>query len=191
MVRRRAPHTGVDMGGSGIRRWLVPAAIGAVLGGGVLALVAVLNDLPVTDLLLLGLGVGALMGFLGGVLYRTVDPDDPPMGPGDPYVITLPRSELRAFQREAFRGPVPTDPDRRAAAVRLLRRTLDHESVDRRSSLGYGAALLLLSVVDSFRHPWSLVIVVLVGGLLAWMLVRPGRIRQRMDVLRAAPPAGS
>ena len=136
-----------------MRRWLVPAAIGAVLGGGLLALVAVLTDQLVADLLLLGLGIGALTGVLGGVLYRTVDPDAPPMGPGDPYATTLPRSELRAFQRGAFRGPVPADPARRAAAVRLLRRTLEHEGAHRTFTLVYGAALLLYSAIDAFRHP--------------------------------------
>ncbi|WP_111767092.1 hypothetical protein [Nakamurella deserti] len=174
------------MGGSAVRRWVVPGVLGAVLGGAALGLVAVVNGQPVRDLVVLGLGVGALMGVLAGLLRRTVDPTVPPMGPGDPYVDTLHRSQLSDFRREAFRGPVPADPERRAAAIRLLRRTLDHESAERFSSLVFYVVALLFGVVDSLDNTWSLILVVLGAGLLIWTLVRPGRIRRRIAELRAA-----
>jgi hypothetical protein len=173
------------MDGSAARRWVVPAVLGALLGGAALALVAVLNEQPVGDLVVLGLGVGALMGVLAGLLRRTVDASVPPMGPGDPYVNTLDRSQLSDFRREAFRGPVPADPERRAAAVRLLRRTLDHEHGERFSSLVFSVVTLFFGVVNSLEDTWSLILVALSAGLLVWTLVRPGRIRRRIAELRA------
>ncbi len=165
-------------------RAVLVVLVGAAVGAALLSAVTLFRPQPVGDLALVGAGVGGLLAAVGVLVRRFAPPESPPTGPGDPYLNTLDRTELRAFRREALRGPVPTDPDRRAAAIRYVRRTMDNENAGRLTDLAWYAVTLLLAVVNTSRSPWSALLAAGVLGSLVWRIRRPGFLRRRLARLR-------
>ena len=158
---------------------------GAAVGAALLSAITLIRPQPVGELAVVGAGIGAALALVGVLVRRSSPPDPTPTGPGDPYLATLDRTELRAFRREALRGPVPSDPDRRAAAIRYLRRTMDNESAGHLTDLAWYAVTFLLAVVNTFTTPWSALLAAGVLGSLIWRIRRPGFLRRRLAELRA------
>ncbi|MFI5706661.1 hypothetical protein [Kribbella sp. NPDC051620] len=90
----------------------------------------------------------------------------------------------RAAAKAAWKGPVPADPEVRAAALRLAE---EHLAKTRKARVlvFVGVGLVLISAVASAvtGSPWRLLFVALYVPLLVTVLRAPGRLRRRIAQL--------
>jgi hypothetical protein len=92
----------------------------------------------------------------------------------------------RRIVRAAWRGPVPDDPEDRAAAARLA----DHQRAQMRRtrtlSVGVFAVFLVLeSYLAIARSPWFWLAAAFMAGMLALSLLTPRRLERRAERLRS------
>jgi Flp pilus assembly protein TadB len=97
----------------------------------------------------------------------------------------LPTGEAKAARRAADRGPIPTDPEIRAAAVRIATQQLDLlRPVLRRRFIVAMVLLLTFSVVGAvIESPWYLLYALVPALLLTSLWYLPRRIRRRIRLL--------
>ncbi|MEU4392196.1 hypothetical protein [Kribbella sp. NPDC023855] len=96
----------------------------------------------------------------------------------------VPKDARRVALKAAWKGPIPTDPETRAAAIHVAQEQLRQMRRSRpiliiALSLGLVAAVGG-AIVDS---PWRLLYVLPFAGLLAQFLIAPRRIRRRLALL--------
>ena len=95
----------------------------------------------------------------------------------------------RAVLRAAAGGPVPADPELRAAALELATRQLRGAE---RASRPVAAVLVLCAALESAAAlaftPWLWTGVAVLLVILAVQLRQPARLRRRIDELRAGEP---
>ncbi|GAA3578777.1 hypothetical protein [Kribbella ginsengisoli] len=96
------------------------------------------------------------------------------------------RADQRAAGRALRRGPVPADPEVRAAAIRLANRQLELLRLGRTRSLIILSLLLVVSVIGLFADPgsfWHIPLVVAIPLLIAYQILRPRMLRARLEEL--------
>ncbi|HEY0617565.1 MAG TPA: hypothetical protein VGD15_08260 [Kribbella sp.] len=124
--------------------------------------------------LVMGVAFGLGMGFATDKWLRT-------MRAAEGH---LKREKVPSAHRAAQRGPVPDDPEVRAAALRIATQQLD---LDRRAPLLViiPAALLLVGVVAASvtESPWHLLFAVVPGLMLFGRWYRPRQLRRRVALL--------
>ena len=99
----------------------------------------------------------------------------------------LPANKLRAGHRAAERGPVPIDPETRAAARRIATRQLELLLRVRKFVIAAMALQLVSSVGMAVTgSPWRLLCALVVGVLLIGQWYWPQRIRRRIALLSEA-----
>jgi hypothetical protein len=104
----------------------------------------------------------------------------------------VPVENQRAVARAAVRGPVPSDPAMRSAALRLA----TFQAVESRRQLfrsmtafaGFAAITVLLAVVDG---PLWLIGTAFFVGVALWVASVPKRLERRMILLRDAGAVGA
>ena len=170
----------------GAGRAVLLVLAGAAVGAALLSAVSLIKPQPVGGLALVGALAGGLLGAVLALVGRSALPERVTTRPGDPYLSTLDRTERRAFRREALRGPVPADLDRRAAAIRYVRRTMDDENAGRLTSLIVNAWWTIFGAVSVANGTvWFLIPTVGAAAVFVWTLRRPGFLRRRLAALRA------
>jgi Flp pilus assembly protein TadB len=132
----------------------------------------------------LGAVLGGLVGgiFFGAVMAFSIDKRRRAMGAA---VGDLPTGGAKAARRAADRGPIPTDPEIRAAAVRIATQQLDLlRPVLRRRFIVAMVLLLTFSVVGAvIESPWYLLYALVPALLLTSQWYLPRRIRRRIRLL--------
>ncbi|WP_324274874.1 hypothetical protein [Blastococcus brunescens] len=101
-------------------------------------------------------------------------------------VAGLPAADRRAAERAFLRGPVPEDPETRAAAYALTQNALAEQR--RRRVVGVVGSLVIVAMLVNLAvqaSPWWWVGVAATLGLLVYgWFVLPRRLRRRADLLR-------
>ena len=132
----------------------------------------------------LGAVLGGLVGgiFFGAVMAFSIDKRRRAMRAA---VGDLPTGEAKAARRAADRGPIPTDPEIRAAAVRIATQQLDLlRPVLRRRFIVAMVLLLTFSVVGAvIESPWYLLYALVPALVLTSQWYLPRRIRRRIRLL--------
>jgi Flp pilus assembly protein TadB len=133
----------------------------------------------------LGAVLGGLVGgvFFGAVMAFSLDKRRRSMRAA---VGDLPTGEAKAARRAADRGPIPTDPEIRAAAVRIAtQQQLDLLCpVSRRLFIVAMVLSLTFSVVGAVTEsPWYLLYALVPALLLTSQWYLPRRIRRRIKLL--------
>jgi hypothetical protein len=110
-----------------------------------------------------------------GALIPSIDP-------------TLTREQRRTAFRASRRGPIPTDPAIRAAALAAARQQLDrYRSRLFRVFLVVMPVFLVLSAVltllDDDREKWRAILPLAGAVLLTWAAFEPRRLRRRINLL--------
>jgi Flp pilus assembly protein TadB len=135
--------------------------------------------------------VAVVGGVLAGVLFGAV------MGPllarqnrrWRDSVGTSSTDDLRRARRAARGGPVPTDPEQRALAHRLVTTQLGELRRRRRLSVTVFSVFLVLEAVMAVtRSPWFWLAAAFFAAMLALVLAYPRRLERRAAEL--APPDG-
>ncbi|WP_328333494.1 hypothetical protein OHA70_16710 [Kribbella sp. NBC_00382] len=94
------------------------------------------------------------------------------------------RVDRRAAGRALRRGPVPADPNVRAAAIRLARHQLELLGRWRLRSVIIWSLLLAISIVGIFDGSrWRIALVALYLFLLGYQVIRPRMLRSRLEEL--------
>jgi hypothetical protein len=131
---------------------------------------------------------GVVAGVLGGLAFGAV------LGPiqararrrARPVVDSIPAGRARDVRRAAIRGPVPTEPDVRAAALRVATYRLGESGRFRVPvTVTLGFFLVVEAVVAVLYSPWFWAAAALFAAVLTFHLVQPGRLRRRIELLRA------
>jgi H+/gluconate symporter-like permease len=131
----------------------------------------------------------ATFGLLTGVLSGSA------MGPllarihrrARPVADAIPDGQHRAVLRAAARGPVPVDPEIRAAALALATHQLAGALRFRRPVAGLLGLLAVLESAAALAYtPWLWVGAALFLAILVFQLRQPARLRRRIQEL--APP---
>ncbi|MCO1659382.1 hypothetical protein [Pseudonocardia humida] len=163
--------------------WWVLALVTGVPFGVAMGVVVGVRDGDLPLVLYTGAAAGVFFGLLMGVVparqNRRVRE----------AMAVAPRQEP-AVLRAVGKGPVPTDPAVREAALRLA--TLQHEQLARWRIPGlvlFGMIAVLDAVVAIMSNPWVWLWVALFVGFAALQLVAPRRVERRIAVLRDAGPA--
>jgi Flp pilus assembly protein TadB len=131
-----------------------------------------------------GGGIGGLFfgGYMGVVLRRQHDRQRQAVGELGPQVG-------RAARRASWRGPVPADPDVRAATLLLIEHQLGELERRRTLSLAvFGIFVPVYVVLAIVRSPWWAAAAVFFAAMLLMTLLLPRRLRRRADSVRAAAP---
>jgi hypothetical protein len=104
-------------------------------------------------------------------------------------VGSVPGHVRRAATRTAWRGPVPADPELRAAALRIIDHQLAEWQRRRTFLVGTYAVFTGLCVVLALTSSASWWLAALgFGGMLGVSVLMPGWLRRRRTLLQAAPP---
>lgn len=104
-------------------------------------------------------------------------------------VRALPPEVARVAHRATWRGPVPADPEARAATVRLIEHQLTE--LQRRRALfliEFGVFEALYVVNAIVGSPWWWAAAVFFAAMLLMTLLLPPRMRRRADLIRASAP---
>jgi hypothetical protein len=124
-----------------------------------------------------GLAFGVVMAFTLRqrlhLLVRAVGPDTS-------------TADRRAAGRALRRGPVPADPEVRAAAIRLARQQLELLSRGQKRSLIIWSILLVVGVIGLLSESaslWHILLVAIVLFLIGYQYVRPRMLRSRLAEL--------
>lgn len=166
--------------------WLLSLIVGVLFG--VVCGVAVALLLPppyggdATESVVIGLIGGVLFGLpMGPILARTNQRAREAIG-------ALPAERLGEVSRAASRGPVPADPEIRAAATRLVRFQLA-EALRYRTPMMilFGGFLVLQVLFAVTLAPWHWAVAVLVAVPLAVQVWQPRRLRRRAELLTGEP----
>jgi hypothetical protein len=107
----------------------------------------------------------------------------------------LPADKLRLARRAAERGPVPDDPEIRAAALRIASRDLNGSPwhPGPKAATAMGVAMAIASVVAAFSGSWrALPYALSACAMFYYGLYRPKQLRRRIELLTAPEntPAG-
>ncbi len=122
---------------------------------------------------------------MGPILARTNDRARAAADVDDPH-------EMVEVARAAGRGPVPTDPRRRAAARNLAAYRLDELRRKRNLNLTFfGLASLAYLAMAIFSSPWWWLAVLMFTGFLIYTLILPGRLERRISLLSDQPPTAA
>ena len=141
-----------------------------------------------------GRGVVGVVGVVGGIFFgffmdRFIKRD---LGASDAELRDLPIAQRRAAMRAAWRGPAPTDPAVRAAALHNAENTRD--VTDRRWRLTtmvfvvFVVFLVVYTVMALTRSPWWWLAFAMFAGLLALHLTSRRRVERRIGVLSGPTP---
>jgi hypothetical protein len=97
----------------------------------------------------------------------------------------IPTEKLTAAHRAAWNGPIPEDPEVRAAALRITTHQLRQDGqIPRPVSIGGALLMLTASVIQSVADsPWYLLFAVAPVFILVSHLYSPRRIRRRIELL--------
>jgi hypothetical protein len=99
----------------------------------------------------------------------------------------LPAGKLMAARRAAHRGPVPIDPEIRAAARRIATRQLDRFLRTRKLFIAVMALAVVVGVGMALTgSPWRLLYALGAGALLIDQRYWPQRLRRRIALLSEA-----
>jgi Flp pilus assembly protein TadB len=160
-------------------RWIMAVSIG--LPFGIMMGIYIKIDGPTSWM---GAVVGGLVAgvFFGAVMAFSIDKRLRAMRAA---VGDLPAGEAKAARRAADRGPIPTDPEIRAAAVRIATQQLDLlRPVLRRRFIVGMVLLLTFSVVGAvIESPWYLLYALVPALFLTSQWYLPRRIRRRIRLL--------
>lgn len=161
--------------------WQVTVVIGAVIGPFFVLLLRVGGDRSWPAAVLTGLAVTAVSSPVLG--YATANQVRDSLEAGG----TLSEHDRALVERAARRGPVPEADAARAAALRLVEHRL--VVIDRSRVRARVTAVVLLAVVVVLalvQSSWWWIAVAACAGLLVLVLVTPGRLRRRAELLRGA-----
>jgi len=165
---------------SGAPRWVLSVWAGALFGA-FMAISGVLrgDGWPAA---LIGGAIGGLVfgAIMGPFAHRTYRRQRQAVGTASPDVE-------RAAGRATWRGPVPEDPEVRAAALALINHQL--AEARRRRTFSFSSLTLFsaLYVVAALTwSPWWWGAAALFGVLLVMAVGMPGHLRRRADLLREA-----
>ncbi|GAA1559203.1 hypothetical protein [Kribbella lupini] len=149
---------------------------GAFMAGGILWD----NSSGALEIIVFGLVVGLLYG--AGATVVTAKPRRDVLA----LVGEVPRDQLGAVFRAARRGPVPADPELRAAALRLA--VHDADRLRRGLFFGIPWAVLLIAVAVFRRDPPSHPLFVVLAGLMvaavAYQLYVWRNLKRRVALLK-------
>lgn len=97
----------------------------------------------------------------------------------------LPTDQLKSAHRAAERGPIPEDPEVRAAALRIATHHLQQlQQTPRLVAIGMPIVLLIVSAIGSMTDsPWYLILAVVPVFILVSQLTLPKRIQRRIELL--------
>lgn len=132
-----------------------------------------------------GVASSAVGGLVSGVIFGAV------MGPVTARQAHRQRSaigdiaphQISALLRASWRGPVPVDPELRAAALRAATHQLDATLRQRTFGTVLFAALTVASIVFVADSPWWLLATGIFLALLAGQWLTPRTIRHRIKLL--------
>jgi hypothetical protein len=140
------------------------------------------GDVPWIVRIVLGVLAGAMFGTAMGVYFRRE------FGAARDELAALPLGQRRAVLRSAVRGPAPTDPAVRAAALRRVERT--RNLLQRRSRFNlifFTVALVGYALLALWQSPWWWVAFALFAVQLAGQLAMRHRLDRRISVLSTPP----
>ena len=154
--------------------------MGLACGIGAAAGVALTGDPGRGGALAVGLGTGVGGALVGAFLvYGSVRRQADAVG-----VLSTP--VRRAAGRASLWGPVPEDPETRAAAYALTQHALEERR--RRPVIGVVSALILLAMTVNLAVQasprWWIAVAIMIGLLVYAWFVLPRRLRRRADLLR-------
>jgi MFS family permease len=164
--------------------WWVHSLMSGVPFGVVMALLERLrDDEPWGAAVSGGVPGGVLFGaVMGPFLQRQAARTLAATGPMAPWI-------RRAATRAAWRGPVPADPEVRAAALRVVDHQLAEWQRRRTFLVGTYAFFTGLCVVLALTSSaWWWLAALGFGGMLGVSVLMPGWLRRRRTLLQAAPP---
>jgi hypothetical protein len=97
----------------------------------------------------------------------------------------LPTDKLKSAHRAAERGPIPEDPEVRAAALRIATHHLQQiQYAPRLVAIGWPVLLLIITVIGSVTDsPWHLIFAVVPVFILVGQVSLPTRTRRRIELL--------
>jgi hypothetical protein len=100
----------------------------------------------------------------------------------------IPTEKLKSAHRAAQSGPIPEDPEVRAAARRIATHQLrEYGQIRRPVRIGLALLMLAASVIGSvFGSPWNLLFAVAPVFMLVSDLYLPRRTRRRIELLSEA-----
>ncbi|MEU4607452.1 hypothetical protein AB0F43_31085 [Kribbella sp. NPDC023972] len=99
----------------------------------------------------------------------------------------VPPDKLQVARRAASRGPVPEDPEVRAAAVRIASAELTQALRNRKFMLLFGGVVLIAVVGAAAEGSlWALLYAFVAAVVLYFHWYRPRQLRRRIELLGAA-----
>jgi predicted outer membrane lipoprotein len=100
----------------------------------------------------------------------------------------IPTGKLKSAHRAAASGPIPEDPEVRAAALRIANRQLRQYGQTRRPlRIGLAVLMLTASVIGTVSSsPWYLLFALAPVSILVSHLYLPRRTRRRIELLSEA-----
>jgi len=99
----------------------------------------------------------------------------------------LPADKVQVARLAASRGPVPADPEIRAAAVRIAAHELAEVTRHRRFRILIGGVMLIATVgAAQAGSLWALLYAACAAAVLYFQWHQPRQLRRRIDLLSAA-----
>lgn len=173
-----------------VQTWLLNAprwALSLLMGGSFGVAMGVFSYVQRSSVV--GAVIGGALGglffglFMGPFLHRQFRTVRDIVGDSSPEV-------RRVAARGTLRGPIPQDPDVRAATARLV----DHQLAEMRrrrtlSFVVFGMALALETWLALTRSPWWWLAAAFFAVMLVLLLSAPRRLQRRAELLRGDPAA--
>lgn len=164
-------------------RWKRAVVLGVTFGA-LMTLCTVLSQ----DVSWVGAALGGVVGgaLFGLIASRTMFPQEPELRT---VVAASQAAGRRQVSRATWRGPVPDDPDVRAAAAGVIAYQLPILERQRRwAPFFYLFMILVAGALALTGSPWYWAAVALFAALLVMQLVLPGHLRRRAELLDGSRP---
>ncbi|KAA1376287.1 hypothetical protein [Aeromicrobium fastidiosum] len=160
--------------------WVLSLVFGSIYGTAMTLYSLVAESGGVASSALGGLVGGVIFGaFMGPVTARQARRQRSAIGDISPHQVS-------AVMRASRRGPVPVDPELRAAALRAATHQLDANLRQRTFGSVLFAALTVASIVFVADSPWWLLATGIFLALLAGQWLTPRTIRHRIKLLTSS-----
>jgi len=163
---------------SGAPKWVVAVIAGAFFGTG-MGIFVKRDGSSWTETIISALVLGVVFG-IPAAFWFDRERRQMRAAEGD-----LPTDKLKSAHHAADRGPIPEDPEVRAAARRIATHQLQQlQRTPRLVAIGLPAALLIVVVIGSVTEsPWNLIFAVAPVYALIGQLSLSRRARRRIELL--------
>jgi len=163
---------------SGAPKWVVAVIAGTFFGTG-MGISIKSDDSSWTETIISALVLGVAFG-IPAAFWFDKQRRQTRAAQGD-----LPTDKLKSAHHAAERGPIPEDPEVRAAALRIATHHLQQlQQAARLVAIGWPVAFLIVIVIGSVTDsPWYLIFAVAPIFMLVAQLSLPRRARRRIELL--------